>query len=66
MSILIKDTTKEERLKIVLEALGMDAGGCEDYDESVVDDIYLDYTEGKKEIAQINRECSEKLAGTVH
>lgn len=32
----------------------MDAGGCEDYDESVVDDIYLDYIEGKKEIAQIN------------
>ena len=55
-SILIKDTTREEREKIVAEALGCGSdcsmccacGGMEiDYDQ---------YIEGKKEIAQLNAE----------
>lgn len=53
-SILIKDTTKEEREKIVLESLGdgWDVG-C-DFSGTGVD--YQQYIDGKKEIAQFNAE----------
>ena len=53
MSILIKDTTPMERIKIVKEALGGE-----------YDDFYDDYVDGLKELAQINREYSEAFAGT--
>ena len=44
-SILIKDTTKEEREKIVADALGCGS-----------DCSYQQYIDGKKEIAQLNAE----------
>ena len=51
-SILIKDTTKEEREKIVADALGCGSdcacGGME------ID--YQQYIDGKKEISQLNAE----------
>lgn len=55
MSILIKDTTREERKKIVQESLGGAAGGC---DEAMagMEDMYDDYIEGKKELKEINME----------
>lgn len=55
MSILIKDTTREERKKIVAEALGGDAGGCDDVMSGLAD-MYDDYIEGKKELKEINME----------
>ncbi|MCQ2199534.1 MAG: hypothetical protein MJZ19_07440 [Paludibacteraceae bacterium] len=55
-SVLIKDTTVDERIEIVRDALGFDSD-CEGIDFS---DMYDDYISGKKELADINREFSEK------
>lgn len=54
-SILIKDTTKEEREKIVLESLGdgWDVG-C-DFSGTGVD--YQQYIDGKKELRQLNEDA---------
>ena len=60
-SLLIKDTTVSERAQIVREALGAESD-CEGIDLS---DMYDDYIYGLKELADINREFSEKLAGAV-
>lgn len=60
-SLLIKDTTFEERSQIVKECLGGDID-CEGVDLS---DIYDDYVYGLKELADINREFSEQHAGEV-
>ena len=56
-SLLIKDTTVSERAQIVREALEVD-GDCEGIDLS---DMYDDCIYGLKELADINREFSEKL-----
>lgn len=61
-SILIKDTTKAERIDIVKESLGFDGAGCDDID---MEDMYDDYIEGKRELQEINREFSSKNAGIV-
>lgn len=51
-SILIKDTTKEERIALIREWIPDDDGleACE------IDlwDMYRDYIDGKREIAEIN------------
>lgn len=60
-SLLIKDTTVSERAQIVREALGCD-GECEGVDLA---DMYDDYIYGLKELADINREFSEKHCGEV-
>lgn len=53
-STLIKDTTKEERIALIREWVPVDDGlnDCE------IDlwDMYRDYIDGKKEIAEINAE----------
>lgn len=53
--ILIKETTSMERIEIVKEAL-----------DGEYDDFYDDYVSGKKDLAELNREFSEKHAGSVH
>lgn len=53
-SILIKDTTAMERIDIVKESL-----------DGEYDEFYDDYVAGKKELTELNREYSEKYAGTV-
>lgn len=52
-SILIKDTTSIERIRIVKEAL-----------DGEYDEFYDEYVDGKKELSEINREYSEQYAGT--
>lgn len=47
--ILIKETTSMERIEIVKDAL-----------DGEYDDFYDDYVSGKKELAELNREFSEK------
>ena len=47
MSILIKDTTKEERAKIVEESIGNIAGACDGCSVGI---------DGKKELREINME----------
>lgn len=53
-SILIKDTTKQERIEIIREWLPIDDG----LEDCSVDlwEMYRDYIDGKKEVAQINAE----------
>ena len=53
-STLIKDTTKAERIALIKEWLPMDDG----LDDCEIDlwEMYRDYIDGKKEIAQINAE----------
>lgn len=55
MSILIKDTTKEEREKIVAESIGNISGMC-DGCLSGLAEMYQDYIDGKREIRDINME----------
>ncbi len=51
-STLIKDTTKEERIAII-KAWIPDEDGLDDCDMDLWD-IYADYINGKREIAEIN------------
>ncbi len=53
-SVLIKDTTKEERIELIREWIP-DDDGLEDCDIDLWD-MYRDYIDGKKEIAEINAE----------
>ena len=54
-SILIKDTTREEREKIVEESIGNIAGACDGCAAGLAE-MYQDYIDGKKEIRDINME----------
>lgn len=55
-SILIKDTTKEERERIVAESLGDEYYlGC-GYDSCGID--YQLYIDGKKELRELNMEAN--------
>ena len=51
-SYLIKDTTKEERIALIREWLPLD-DGLEDCEIDLWD-MYADYINGKREIAEIN------------
>ena len=62
-SMLIKDTTREEREKIVHQALwgacGIDCefcSGCDNRDGGRIESIYQPYIDGLKEIREINAE----------
>lgn len=67
-SILIKDTTREEREKIVAQALAVCGGacdfcsGCDNIGGGSVEEIYRPYIDGEKEISEINAEYRK---GTV-
>lgn len=52
---LIKDTTKEERQKIVSESLGNIDATCDGCMAGLAE-MYQDYIDGKKEIREINME----------
>ena len=54
-SILIKDTTKEERIRIVQEGLSQCGGAC-DFCGGLVDAFYEPYINGEKELRQLNEE----------
>lgn len=55
MKILIRDTTREERERIVAESIGNLAGACDGCMPGVAE-MYQDYIDGKKELRQINME----------
>ena len=62
-SFLIKDTTREERIRIVHQALWGDCGtecefcsGCDNRGGGRTDQIYQPYIDGLKEIREINEE----------
>ncbi|MCR4788678.1 MAG: purine biosynthesis protein PurH [Lachnospiraceae bacterium] len=54
-SILIKDTTREERERIVAESIGNISGACDGCAAGLAD-MYRDYIDGKREIRDINME----------
>ena len=54
-SILIKDTTKEEREQIVAESIGNINGSCDGCQAGLID-MYQPYIDGLKEIREINME----------
>ena len=58
-SILIKDTTREEREQLVAESIGNINGACDGCAAGLID-MYQDYIDGKKEIREINMEfCAQ-------
>ena len=64
-SILIIDTTREEREQIIKESLDCGGGGCENCSSCWLGvgnplGIYQDYTDGKREISEINRTYMEQ------
>ncbi len=66
-SILIKDTTREEREKIISRSLSFCGGecefcnGCDNLGGGRVDEIYRSYIDGEKEISEINAEYNRGL-----
>lgn len=61
VSILIKDTTKEQREEIVKRSLDCGGGGCENCSSCGLGGgepygMFQPYIDGEKEIAQINAE----------
>ena len=60
-SLLIKDTTKEEREQIVADSLGNIHGACDGCAIGLAE-MYQDYIDGKRELRDINmsfrRGCS--------
>lgn len=52
-SLLIQDTTKEEREQIVAESLGNINGSCDGCAAGLAD-MYQDYIDGKRELKEIN------------
>lgn len=58
MSILIKDTTKEERIEIVRRSLEDMEEGCDGCFGNDPEEVYEDYIEGRRELREINAELS--------
>lgn len=61
-SILIKDTTREERIQIINQSLAVCGGacdfcnGCDNIGGGRIDNLYQPYIDGEKEISEINAE----------
>ncbi len=63
-SILIQDTTREEREQIVAESIGNISGLCDACSPGIVK-MYQDYIDGKKELREINAEFRARyMSGT--
>ena len=52
-SLLIADTTREERERIVEESIGNIAGLCDGCSPGIAE-MYQDYIEGRRELREIN------------
>ena len=58
-SILIKDTTREERKQIVEESFGNISASCDGCMAGLAE-MYQEYIDGKKELRQINMEFNAR------
>lgn len=54
-SILIKDTTREEREQIITDSIGYIDGLCDGCSPGILR-MYEDYIEGRRELREINME----------
>lgn len=54
-SILVADTTREEREQIVADSIGNISGLCDGCSPGITE-MYQDYIDGKKELREINAE----------
>ncbi len=64
-SVLIKDTTRQEREQIIKSALDCGSGGCENCSSCCLGGgdpytMYQPYIDGEKEIAEINAEYNAR------
>jgi hypothetical protein len=68
-SVLIKDTTREERIRIVNRSLNVcgtecsSCNGCGNIGGGLAENIYKPYIDGEKELREINAEYNH---GFVH
>ena len=58
-SLLIKDTTREEREQIVADSLGAMDASCDGCSAGLYE-MYQDYIDGKKELREINMEFNAR------
>ncbi len=58
-SLLIAETTREEREQIVAESIGNIDGLCDGCSPGLIK-MYQDYIEGRKELRQINMEFNAR------
>ena len=56
---LIKDTTREERERIVAESLGNIDASCDGCSSGIVE-MYQDYIDGKKELREISMDFNAR------
>ena len=63
-SLLIKDTTKEERMAIIEESVGGDAGGCDGCSAGILK-MYEPYIEGEMELRECNMAFRFPMVSTV-
>lgn len=69
-SLLIKDTTREERIRIVNQGLSQCGGacdfcnGCDNIGGGKMDDFFQPYIDGEKELRELNMEYA--YSGRVH
>lgn len=58
-SVLIADTTREEREQIVAESIGNIDGLCDGCSPGLLK-MYQDYIEGRKELREVNMEFNAR------
>lgn len=58
-SLLIKDTTREERERIVEESIGNISSACDGCSAGLAE-MYQDYIDGIKELREINMEFNAR------
>ena len=54
-SLLIADTTREERERIVADSIGNISGLCDGCSPGIIE-MYQDYIDGRKELREVNAE----------
>lgn len=65
MSILIRDTTREQREQIVSESIGNIEGACDGCMPGIIE-MYQDYIDGKRELREINMSFNRGYTGADH
>ena len=58
-SLLIADTTREEREQIVAESIGNIDGACDGCSPGLIG-MYQDYIDGRRELREINMEFNAR------